>query len=149
MHDKDKHCYTFYAYKPYSSSRSYGEYDSDYVFEYEQTYAQVVEHWARCLLRNQDLAYKEAGWREFVVLKNGRSLGGMMNDNETDFYDCEAFGREIKEMEQEADNLATTWYNEAKQREADAATTQARKIAEEDTAIRRATYEALKKEFEP
>lgn len=148
MDDKDKQCYTFYAYKPYSSSRYDDSYDDEHMFLYEQTYAQVIDLWARCLLRNKDLGYCETGWDDITVLKNGRSHRGLMNDNETHIDDCDAFKRELEEIEDEAEKLATTWHKQAKQGEAEKIAAQKKRVEEAALEVRRNMYESLKKEFE-
>ena len=123
-------------------------YMGDTIFEPEQTYVQVIDLWAKCLLANKRLQINEAGYNDIRVLKDGRTLQGWLNDDTVSNDDYNAFERELNEMQEAAEAFATLWNNQAKEREAAEKVAQQLQVEKDMLKQKKATYEALKKEFE-
>jgi len=104
--------FLFFAEKPESSDYCKGchmcDYASDVIFEPELSKEEVIKHWSRCFLKNLDLEINEAGYETIRILKNGRSLGGLANDDSL-LEEYETFSKELEDMEREAKNDAQTF----------------------------------------
>lgn len=122
------------------------DYAGDVFFESELSKEEVIKHWSRCLLKNLDLEINEAGFEDIQILKNGRSIGGLFNENNSS-EEYILFQKELEDMEREATNDAKTLFVTQKANEKRAEENrklQAQKAREESE---RAQLEALLKKY--
>lgn len=91
-------------------------YCGDVIFEPELSKEEVIKNWSRCLLKNLDLEINEAGYEDIRILKNGRSIGGLFNDDSA-MEEYNLFQKELEDMEREATNDAKTFFVTQKAKE--------------------------------
>lgn len=142
--------FIFFASKPESSDYCKGclmaTYCGDVIFAFELSKEEVIKLWSRCLFKNLNLEINEAGYKDIRILKNGRSIGGLFNDDSA-IEEHDAFQKELEDMEREATNDAETFLITQKaneKREAENRKLQEQKAYEESE---RAQLEALLKKY--
>jgi hypothetical protein len=137
--------YTFYASKQ-EKEDSWG----DIIFQYERNREQVIELWAQCLVVNQENTKPwQSRYEEILILKNGRSLNGLLNDDEIPISDHDDYQQELEDMKAVAQSIADARVlgrQEASRQRQEAERLKQQKDNED---MQRRMYETLKKKFEP